>query len=137
MTVKWAVIIRESFRFFFIEDFVTDAPEPTGKNYSESCSKVKNLNEFIPICRIGNFHRSLSDINLYRIRSRSWAPELISEIANSKKLLDTRKFARNIIHSWLNAGENLKDFWWLLISLLHCMSGMTVARLFTPQIPPY
>ena len=30
-----------------------------------------DLNEFTPICRVGNFHRSLSDINLYLIRSRS------------------------------------------------------------------
>ena len=48
----------------FIKDFVTDAPEPTGKNCSEYCSKVIDLNEFIPICRVGNFHRSLSDMNL-------------------------------------------------------------------------
>ena len=48
----------------FIKDFVTGAPEPTEKNYSESCSTVIDLNEFIPICRVGNFHRSLSDMIL-------------------------------------------------------------------------
>ena len=41
----------------FIKDFVTDAPEPTGRNCSKSCSKVIDLNEFIPICYVGNFHR--------------------------------------------------------------------------------
>ena len=41
----------------FIKDFVTDAPEPTGKNCSESCSKVIDFkSESIPICREGSFH---------------------------------------------------------------------------------
>ena len=53
-----------------IKDFITGAHEPTGKNCSESCSKVIDLNEIIPICREGNFHISLSDMNLYRIRTR-------------------------------------------------------------------
>ena len=34
----------------------------------------------------------LSDMKLYLIRSRSWAPELINEIANSKKLLEPEIF---------------------------------------------
>ena len=42
---------------------------------------------------MGSFHRSLSgvlsDMSLYLIRSRSWAPEVTNEIANSKKLLET------------------------------------------------
>ena len=41
----------------FIKDFVTDAPEPTGKNCCESCSKVIDFkSESIPICREGSFH---------------------------------------------------------------------------------
>jgi len=91
-----------------------------------------DLNELIPICRVGN--RSVSDVkqllDLYLIRSRSWAPDLINDIVDSKKFLGFSKRAHlpEIFFTHVSMQENLKDFKWLLIhvSWLQCMSGMTV-----------
>ena len=76
---------------------------------------------------MGNLHRSLSDTNLYLIRSRSRAPELLNETANSKRLVKTHTFARNILHLRLNA-RNSEG---LLVAIdIHCASGMMTVTAF-------
>ena len=105
-------------------------PEPTRKNCSESSSKFMDLNEFVPICHVGNFHRSLSGMNqlmdLHLIRSWSWAPNLINETVDSKKFFGFSKCTHlpEIFCTHVLMQENLKDFQWLLTSLLLCMSGV-------------
>ena len=118
---KWAVVTGESFWCFVHQTSLLTHLSPQGRTSLNLVVKSQILNEFIPICRVGSFHRSLSgvlsDMSLYLIRSRSWAPEVIIEIANSKKLLETHTFARNI---W----RTPSGFWYPCYTVWR--SGMTV-----------
>ena len=64
-----------------------------------------------PFCRVGNLHRSLSDmqqlLDLYLIRRRSEAPHLISEIVDSKKFLETHTLAK-IFFTYISMKEIFK-----------------------------
>lgn len=96
----------------FIKDFVTGL-SPQERTVQNFLVKFTDLIEFVSICQVFNFHRSLSGmkqlLNRYLIRSWSWAPDLIIETVDSKKFfwfLKTHKFSRNILYSCLNARKS-------------------------------
>ena len=102
--------------FLFIKDFVTGPAETIGKNCSESFSKFMDLNEFIPIRHApGNFHKSLSDtcmkqlMDLYLIRSLSWAPRLINLIPKifsvSRNIHISQKYSSFVSQCTVNLKE--------------------------------
>ena len=53
----------------FVKHFVTDLSPRTATNWCESSGKFIDLNEFILICGVGTFYRSLSDMKRNNFRT--------------------------------------------------------------------